>query len=268
MTDLRDVFDTPDPVAVVTGSGAPRVGRVIAEELSRRGCHVLLHAHGDAAEADTVAADWPGRFGRQAAVFTGDLADDQTCDSMIRQAVELWGRLDVLVNSAAIWHPTPLADVTAEEIRQYFQINTVAPWLLSRAAAGVMRRQPGGGSIVNISDWATTRPYLDHAAYFPSKGAVESMSRSLAVEFASLHPGIRVNCIRPGPVLLGDGIDELTVQKLIDSTLVGRLGTPDDIARAVAMLCENTFITGVCLNVDGGRSIYANDQLQRGGNTG
>ena len=265
---LREVFGTDDPVALVTGSGGRRVGRVIAEELSRRGCHVALHAHDDPSEASDAAAVWEAQYNRLAHVLAGDLADDATCERLIEQTFEHYGRLDVLVNSAAIWYPTDFQRVTGDEIRRYFQVNAVAPWLCCRAAGRRMRDQPRGGAIVTLSDWATTRPYLDHAAYFPSKGAVETMTRSLAVELASIHPAIRVNCVRPGPVLLGPDVAQSTVRELRASTLVGRIGTPRDIAHAVAMLCENTFITGVCLNVDGGRAIYANDPLQRGSNTG
>ena len=268
MSDFRDVFQTPDPVALVTGSGSPRVGRIIAETLSRRGCHAVLHANESVADAESAASQWAQRFDRQAHVVSGDLMEDATSEKLVQEAAERFGRIDILINSAAVWHPTALSEISGDEIRRYLQINAVAPLLCSRAASVVMQHQPCGGSIVMLGDWATTRPYLDHAAYFPSKGAVEATTRSLAVEVASMNPAIRVNCVRPGPVLLGEDVDPDTVQKLRNSTLVNRLGTPEDVAHAVAFLCENTFVTGTCLNVDGGRAIYANDQLQRGSNTG
>lgn len=265
---LQETFGTDQPVALVTGSGAPRVGRAIAEELSRRGCHIALHANKSGEEADAAAASWLSRFGRQAVVLIGSLEDDDVCDCLVDQAHSHFGRLDILVNSAAIWSPTSLDDITGDEIRRYFQINSVASLLCARAAGRVMTRQDHGGVIVNIGDWATVRPYADHAAYFPSKGAIEAMTRSLAVELGSRHPGVRVNCVQPGPVLLGDDVPEATISQLVQSTLAKRIGTPEDVAAAVAFLCENTFVTGVCLPVDGGRGIFAPDGLQVGRNTG
>jgi len=265
---LQETFGTEQPVALVTGSGAPRVGRAIAEELAHRGCHVALHANTSGAEAETVAASWPSRFDRDAIVLTGSLEHDDVCDSLIDQAHSHFGRLDILVNSAAIWSPSSLEDITGDEIRRYFQINSVASLLCARAAGRIMIRQDHGGAIVNIGDWATVRPYADHAAYFPSKGAIEAMTRSLAVELGSRHPGVRVNCVQPGPVLLGEDVPEETISRLVESTLAKRIGTPEDVAAAVAFLCENTFVTGVCLPVDGGRGIFAPDGLQVGRNTG
>ncbi len=268
MTPLQQTFDCDAPVALVTGSGAPRVGRAIAEELSRRGCHVALHANSSVAEATEAASLWPERFARDAIVVRGSLERDETCDRIVQETSQHFGRLDILVNSAAIWSPKSLNTITGDEIRRYFQINTVASLLCARSAGRIMLRQPSGGSIVNIGDWATGRPYADHAAYFPSKGAVETMTRSLAVELGSQHGGVRVNCVQPGPVMLADDVDKDTRQRLISSTLAGRIGEPEDVAAAVAFLCESTFITGVCLPVDGGRQIFAPDGLQVGRNTG
>jgi len=196
------------------------------------------------------------------------LEEESTASHLVEETIQQFDRIDILVNSAAIWYPTKFAEVTADQIRRYFEINTIASFLACRAAGQQMARQSGGGSIVNIGDWATVRPYLDHAAYFPSKGAVETMTRSLAVELAQLNPRIRVNCIQPGPVLLGDDVSQEHVETIANSTLVKRVGQPEHVAHAVRFLCENDFITGICLPVDGGRSIFAPDGLQVGMNTG
>lgn len=265
---LLQAFDCEAPVALITGSGAPRVGRVIAEELSRRGCHVALHASSDTSAANLAASDWQQRFDREALVVQGSFEKDASFDRIVHDTEQHFGRLDILVNSAAIWFPRSLDEITPDEVRRYFQINTVSTLFCARAAARVMRDQPKGGAIINIGDWATERPYTDHAAYFPSKGAIETVTRSLAVELAAWNPSIRVNCVHPGPVLLTESVSQEVIDQLTDSTLVGRIGTPDDVALAVAALCENTFITGQSLTVDGGRRVYAPDRLQRGYNTG
>ena len=131
-----------------------------------------------------------------------------------------------------------------------------------------MVTQATGGSIINLGDWATVRPYLDHAAYFPSKGAVETMTRSLAVELGQRNQRIRVNCIQPGPVLLGEEATQDFAAKMATCTLAGRMGTPEHIAHAAQFLCENDFVTGICLPVDGGRSVFAPDGIQSGLNSG
>ena len=265
---LQDVFDTEHPVALVTGSGAPRVGRAVAEELARFGCHVAFHANRSRTEAGEAADRLSERYSVRTIVTLGGLDQEGTPRRIVHETLEAFGRIDILVNSAAIWEPLALGQVTGDSLRRYFEINAVAPFLCAQAAGLRMVDQPRGGSIVNLGDWATVRPYLDHAAYFPSKGSIEVMTRSLAVELASRNPRIRVNCVCPGPVLLGDGVSPQEREQLAASTLVRRVGSPQAVAHAVRFLCENDFVTGVCLPVDGGRSIFAADGLQVGRNTG
>ncbi|MEL6897183.1 MAG: SDR family oxidoreductase, partial [Planctomycetota bacterium] len=169
------------------------------------------------------------------------------------------GEIGVLVNCAAIWHPTPLESVTPEMVDRYWAINARAGFLLARAAGLRMVQQSDGGSIVNIGDWGCQRPYIDHAAYFPSKGSIETMTRSLAVELGRRNPVVRVNCVHPGPVLLPEDCDSERALAAADSTLVGRVGTAEEVAHAVQFLCENQFVTGSSVYVDGGRAIYANE---------
>jgi NAD(P)-dependent dehydrogenase (short-subunit alcohol dehydrogenase family) len=265
---LKRTFDCDWPVALVTGSGAARVGRSIAAWLASRGCRIALHANRSLDKADQLAAELTKTAGVEVIVTQGELEQDGVADKIVNQTISHFGRIDVLVNSAAIWQPTPLEEVTAEEVRRYFEINALGTFLCARCAGLRMVQQASGGSIVNVGDWATVRPYLDHAAYFPSKGSIEVMTRSLAVELGSRNRRVRVNCIQPGPVLLADDVSEDAAERVASSTLVGRVGTPDHVAHAVQFFCENDFVTGVCLPVDGGRSIYAPDGLQVGLNTG
>ena len=268
MSSLSQVFRRPHPVALVTGSGAPRVGRAIAEHLASLGCQIALHANSSVPEAERAASQLKDRYGTQTMVTSGPLEDERVPARLVDEVTDHFQRIDILVNSAAIWQPKKLPQVTADELRRYFDINTIASFLCARAAAEKMTAQATGGAIINMGDWATCRPYLDHAAYFPSKGAVEVMTRSLAVELAQLNPRIRVNCIQPGPVLLDPDVSKEVAEEIANSTLVRRIGSPENIAHAVQFLCENDFVTGICLPVDGGRSIYAPDGLQSGANTG
>ena len=265
--NLQRTFACDHPVALVTGSGAPRVGRVIAEHLAAFGCHIVLHANSSIAEAEQ-AADRLQERDHETLVVSGDVQDAAAVDAMMQAVMTTFGRIDILINSAAIWSPLPLEQVTAEELRRYFDINAVGSFLMAKAAGLYMVQQASGGVIINISDWATVRPYLDHAAYFPSKGADEAMTRSLAVELGRRHERVRVNCIQPGPVLLAEEIEDAKRERITSSMLLGRIGTPHEVAHAVQFLCENAFVTGVVLPVDGGRTIFADDGLQDGFNTG
>lgn len=261
------VFDTDSPVAWVTGSGAARVGNAVAWHLGRLGYRVALHANSSTDEAAATSEEMAGA-GIDNIVLHGAVDDWQRVEYMVREIVDHYQRLDVLVNCAAIWHPTPLEEVTEELVRHYLEVNTLGSFAAARAAGLQMVTQPQGGAIVNIGDWALVRPYLNHAAYFPSKGAIPGMTRSLAVELGHRNPRVRVNCILPGPVLLGEGVGDELREEICKSTIVRRIGTPEHVAHAVQFLIENDFVTGVCLPVDGGRTIYANDRLTTDYQTG
>ena len=268
MTSLQTTFQCDAPVALVTGSGAPRVGRAIAKHLASLGCRIALHANSSSEQLEDAAEEIERSFSAEVTRTRGPLDQESVAEEIVQEVRAAFGRIDILVNSAAIWAPSRLEEITAEELRRYYDVNTLGSFLCARAAGLIMAHQSSGGSIVNLGDWATVRPYLDHAAYFPSKGAVEVMTRSLAVELAQRNRRIRVNCIQPGPVLLSDEVTVEHRRKLAASTLVGHIGRPENVAHAVQFLCENDFLTGVCLPVDGGRSIYAPDNLQVGLNTG
>ena len=268
MPSLQEVFQCDRPVALVTGSGAPRVGREIATMFAGAGCRIALHANTSVRVAQQAAGQLQDQFDVEVIVTNGSIGDRGVPDQLVDQVHQQFGRIDVLVNSAAIWSPTTLEQVTADEVREYFDVNALGSFLCARAAGLRMVDQTSGGSIINIGDWATARPYLDHAAYFPSKGAIETMTRSLAVELSARNRRIRVNCVQPGPVMFADDVSDQVRQQVAASTLTGQTGTPQHIAHAVRFLCENDFVTGVCLPVDGGRSVYAPDGLQVGLNLG
>ena len=254
MPELKELFGTDHPVALVTGSGAKRVGNVVARALSARGFHLVLHANRSLAEAEGTM-DELNRAGGQAIALAADLTDEAAARQFVDSAHQHYGRLDVLVNCAAIWRPVPLERVTADEVRRNFEINTLATFLCSQSAGLKMAAQPTGGVIINIGDWAVARPYLNFAAYFPSKGAISALTRDLAVEFAARNPRVRVNAILPGPVMLPPDLPREEREASIAGTLVKREGSPEHIAHAVLFLIENDFVTGVSLPVDGGRTI-------------
>ncbi len=242
-------------VALVTGSGKKRVGSVVAEALARRGYAIAVHYHTSGEEAADTAKTLRSH-GVEADTFPGDLTDQRAVADLITAVLARFGRIDVLVNCAAVWKSKKLEEVSADDVRLHFETNALGTFLCSQHAGLAMVKQTEGGAIVNIGDWAEVRPYPDYAAYFPSKGAVSTMTRSFAVELAQRNPNIRVNAILPGPVMLPADLPEAEKRAAIDATLVKREGRPENIAQAVLALIENDFITGICLPVDGGRTLH------------
>ena len=251
---LLQVFGTPHPVALVTGSGAKRVGNVIVRELARRGYRVAIHSHTSQASAEETVQELRADGG-DAIALAADLSREAAARQLVDEAFAHFGRLDLLVNAAAIWQPIKLDLVTAADVRRNFELNTLSTFICSQQAGLKMVAQPTGGAIINLGDWAIARPYLNYAAYFPSKGAIPALTRSLAVELAARNPRIRVNAILPGPVMLPSDLPAEERAAAIAGTLVKREGAPQHIADAVVFLAENDFITGICLPVDGGRTI-------------
>lgn len=238
--------------ALVTGSGKRRVGRHVAEALARRGYALAIHYRTSRTDADAAVAELQAQ-GVPALAVQADLTDERAIHGMIEAVLAKFGRLDVLVTTAADWTRKKLEDVTAADVRHFFEVNTLGTFLCAQQAGLAMVRQKEGGSIITIGDWAIERPYLDYAAYFPSKGAIPTLTRSLAVEFGTRNPAVRVNCILPGPVMLPPDLPEAERAEAIAGTLMKREGSPENIAQAVLFLIDNDFVTGICLPVDGGR---------------
>ena len=241
-------------LALITGSGKRRLGNAVAQALAQRGYDIALHYNRSAEEAQHSAEELK-KFGIRVETYRADLADENQIARLFEGIEKDFGRLDALVTAAAIWRSKPLEQVTADDVRQHFEINALGTFLCCQKAGEIMVQQPEGGAIVTIGDWATVRPYPHYAAYFPSKGAIPAMTRMFAVELARRNPAIRVNCILPGPVMLPENLSAHEVKGAVAGTLLKRAGRPENVAQAVVFLVENDYITGVCLPVDGGRTI-------------
>ncbi len=247
------LFGTESPVAIVTGSRSARVGRVIAEHLLAQQFRIVLHEHrprgADDKPLPPALAD--------ALVLSGTVEDEQTVQAWVEQVLGAHGRADVLVNSAAIWQPQDLATTTSANFDQFYRVNSLGTALTCQHFGLAMTRQDTGGAIVNLSDWAVQRPYRDFAAYFLSKGSLQTLTRCMAVELGTRNPRVRVNAVLPGPVKYADELSDEKRQQVSDDCLLRREGTAEDVAEAVGFLATAPFVTGVCLPVDGGRSIFA-----------
>ncbi len=246
--------DSVNKVALVTGSGAKRVGNSVALHLAQAGYDIAVHYRSSADEAKSTVAELK-KCGVRAEAFAADITDEAAVKKLVEQVCHSFSTIDVLVNCAAVWQNKRLEDVTSADVRFHFDTNTLGTFLMCQHVGLKMVQQPSGGAIVNIGDWAEARPYLNYAAYFPSKGAVTTMTRSFAVELAHRNSKVRVNAILPGPVMLPADLPEEERREAIEGTLLKREGSPDHVAMAVLALVQNDFITGACLPVDGGRTL-------------
>lgn len=245
-------------VALITGAGRRRLGSHIASGLAADGLAIAVHYHRSRAEAESLVAELRAN-GADARPFPADLRSRVAIEGLVDSVVETFGRLDVLVNTASVWKPIPLEAITEQDLQDQFDVDLKATFFCSQLAGLQMVRQVEGGVIINFGDWAWERPYPNHAAYFAVKGAIPGLTRSLARELAERNPRVRVHCVLPGPVLLPPDTEEVERQQLLESTLVQQVNRPDSIVRAVRYLIADDFVTGVCLPVDGGRTIYAGE---------
>lgn len=244
------------PVALITGAGKQRVGWHIAGALADRGYRLAIHYRHSRDEAEQTVADFRTR-GVEAIAVGADIREEVEVQQLVQTVRKTFGQIDVLVNAAAIWKRKKLEEVTAADVREHFDTNTLGTFLTCQQVGLAMVAQASGGSIINIGDWAEVRPYLDYAAYFPSKGGVTTLTRSMAVELGTRNPRVRVNAILPGPVMLPPDLPEAERDEAINATLVKREGSPQNIVLAALHFIDNDFVTGTCLPVDGGRTIYA-----------
>jgi pteridine reductase len=240
-------MDLKNKVALVTG-GARRLGRAIALELSTHGTSIAVHYRTSQSEADAVVADITTKGGK-AQTFRANLEHVAEIEQMVSKVLDAFGRIDILVNSASIFAPIPLTEITERDWDANLDTNLKAPFFLSKFASAAMRQQ-GAGKIVNLGDWAGIRPYKDYLPYSVSKSGLIGLTKALAKELA---PEVQVNCIALGMVMPPENYSKKEVERLVSRTLTKKMGTPEDVARAVIFFCETDFATGTILPLEGGR---------------
>jgi NAD(P)-dependent dehydrogenase (short-subunit alcohol dehydrogenase family) len=236
-------------VALVTGA-ARRVGREIALALAQAGATLAVHANASAREARALAASIRRRGGR-AEVFLADLTDPAACSGLVDDVVSRLGRIDVLVNNAAVFERTPVDRPDAAAFDEHMAVNARAVYLLCGAAGRRMARR--GGAIVNLACASAASPWTGWLPYSASKAAVVALTKGYA---KALGPRVRVNAVAPGPVLRAPGSNERANRAAAEKTVLGRWGDPKDVAAAVLFLVRDApFTTGAVLPVDGGRHL-------------
>ncbi len=241
--------ETSAAVAIVTG-GARRIGAVIARQLHQRGLNLLVHYHRSRESAEQLAAELDAARSGSVSLVQGELADRELPARIVSAARERWGRIDVLVNNASAFYPTPVDRADHEAFDDLMASNLRGPYFLSQAAAGLLSESRG--SIVNLVDIHALVPLADHSIYVQAKAGLVMQTRALAKDLA---PDIRVNAVAPGSILWPeDNSHPELQQQILDRVPLGRQGCPEDIAGAVAFLAlDAPYITGQILAVDGGR---------------
>jgi NAD(P)-dependent dehydrogenase (short-subunit alcohol dehydrogenase family) len=245
--------------ALVTG-GARRLGRAIVEALAADGARVAIHHHESAAEARALAQSLERAGHPPPVVVQADLRDPAQLDELARAVPRALGRLDVLVNSASVLLRQPFGSVSAAMWDAVLDLNLRAYFLLAQALAPALRQ--ARGVIVNISDVAAFEPWPSYLPHSISKAGVEMLTRGLA---RILAPEVRVNAIAPGPVLLGEDLAEASRRRIVETIPLGRVGTPEDVVRAVRFLLASDFVTGTTIVVDGGQLARNRTEGHRGG---
>ena len=237
---------------LITG-GAKRVGAEIARELHAAGANLVIHYRKSSKEAEALAEELNRARGKSAAIVPGELLEVEKLPVLVELAVRSFGALDVLINNASTFYPTKIGEITPQAWDDLLGTNLKVPTFLSQAAAPALRKTRG--LIINIVDIHALRPLRDHTVYCTAKAGLHMLTRSLAKE---LGPEVRVNGIAPGPILWPSGQqeDKAKQAKIIERTILKRMGSPSDIAQTVLFLAAHApYITGQIIAVDGGRSV-------------
>lgn len=239
--------------AIVTG-GARRIGASIVQALHERGLNVLIHYRSSRADAERLAADLNDRRDHSAACVEAELSDDQAPCRIVQAAIRQFGRVDVLINNASTFYPTPIGEVQPSDWDRLIDSNQRVPFWLSLEFAKALGDREG--SIVNLADIHGRVPLKNHAIYSQAKAGLIMQTRALAKDLA---PQVRVNGVAPGSILWPEGDaaqSDQAKQDILQRVPMARSGRPEDIAGAVGFLAlDATYVTGQILAVDGGRSL-------------
>jgi pteridine reductase len=238
-------------VALITG-GAKRLGNAIAHALHQEGAQLVIHYRSSKAQAEALVSELNALRAGSAAAISCDLLNTAALPGLIAQTFSHFGRLDVLVNNASSFYPTPIGSITEQHWDDLLGSNLKAPLFLAQAAAPALRQTQG--LILNMVDIHAQRPLPAYTVYSIAKAGLATLTKSLARE---LGPEIRVNAIAPGPVLWPEHqMSAELQQEIISKTALKRQGSPQDIARAALFFAKDApYVTGQILAVDGGRSI-------------
>jgi len=238
--------------ALITG-GAKRLGAAIARRLHAAGASVLIHYRDSEADAAKLEAELNGVRPRSAAKVKAELLAPIAPRALVSAALDAFGRLDLLVNNASTFFPVALGEIEPSHWEELVGSNVRAPLFISQQAAPELAKHEG--AIVNVVDIHAERPLKGYAVYSVAKAGLAALTRSLALELA---PRVRVNGVSPGAIAWPDDgqFDPAERGRILATTPLGRVGSPQDVAQAVHFLATAPYVTGQIIAIDGGRSIF------------
>ena len=235
---------------LITGA-AKRIGHEIALTLAASGACILIHYRRSRPEAEILQKEIV-RKGGKALLFQADFSKISGIKKFTDEVYRKAGRIDVLVNNASIFYPTPLGSLTEKDWDDFLAVNLKAPFFLSQAAGEKMLKRKSG-KIINLLDWTAERPGGEYLPYCISKAGLLAATRGMAKAFA---PHVQVLGVAPGPILPPEGVTGRKAKARAEKTLLKRYGSPEDVAETVRFLIEGTdFMTGAVVPVEGGASI-------------
>jgi pteridine reductase len=240
-------------VILITG-GSRRVGAVVCRHLHAHGANLVIHYRSSKDDALVLQAELQRARPDSVALLQGDLLDYARLETLVRDAALAFGRLDVLLNNASSFYPTPMGQATEQQWDDLLGSNLKAPFFLCQAAAPYLKRS--GGCIVNMADVHADRPLKNYPIYCAAKAGIVMLTKSLARE---LGPEVRVNAIAPGTILWPEHeLNDAIKAQILERVPQKRSGEPMDIARTVLFLIRDAqYISGQVIAVDGGRSVVA-----------
>lgn len=246
-------MNTDTPVALITGS-ARRIGAQLSRRLHANNYRVVIHYLNSETEAKALADELNAERADSAIALKADLNKPGEIDALAKAAVQQWQRLDVLINNASSFYPTPVGQASPEQWDDLINSNLKAPFFLTQALVPALRE--AGGCVLNIADIHADRPLKNHPIYCAAKAGNVMLTKSLARELA---PEIRVNGIAPGAILWPEHSGEFNdfdKQKILSKIPLERHGDPSDIAEtALFLITRAPYITGQIISVDGGRTL-------------
>ena len=239
-----------EKVVLITG-GAKRIGAYIARYFHAKGFNIILHFNSSAKEADQLESDLLSIRKNSCRTIQANFSDESSFKQALKEILDSTERLDVLINNASGFYPTPIESATKEQWLTLLDTNATVPLLLIKALRPLL--EDSKGCVINIPDSAVSPGIPEYSLYAAAKAALESLTKSLAKELA---PYVRINAIAPGIILWPEEgvLDEEKKVEIVNKTALGRDGEPDDIASAAYLLYRSTYMTGQVLKIDGGRS--------------
>lgn len=240
--------------ALITGA-ANRIGAQIARTLHENGANLIIHYRNSVDAAQALTQKLNTDRTESAMMLQADLSDLESLRGLAKSATKAFGRLDILINNASSFYPTPVGEITLQNWQDLMNSNCQAPLFLSQACYPDLELNQG--VIINMLDIYASLPLKNHSLYCCAKAANRMLVKSLALELA---PEVRVNGVAPGAILWPEKSDAAVVetqQAILKQVPLQRTGDPESIAKAVMFLIDNEYVTGEIIRVDGGRLLQS-----------